>query len=261
MVPRRPPQRRLQLHRPAPELGSPQQGRHHLGRGAGGLAGLYLLGLVSGGLPLCQRAEKPGGEKGRPGNDLSADDSRTAHCDAGLRPDRRGAQRHLWRVQRRIHPRSPGGFPIQGADYRRRGLSPRRHCPAETERRRRPGGQYPGGKSSGRPPHRPGRGADDRRAGCVVARPGSRPAADLRSGADGQRGYALYALHQRHYRQAQGHRPHHRRLSDRRLCHHQVDFRPERGGCLLVYRRYWLGHRPQLHCLWAAGERGHFGDV
>ena len=36
---------------------------------------------------------------------------------------------------------------------------------------------------------------------------------------------------------------HHRRLSDRHLCHYQVDFRPERGGCVLVYRRYWVGHR------------------
>ncbi len=33
------------------------------------------------------------------------------------------------------------------------------------------------------------------------------------------------------------------------------------GGHLLVHRRYWLGHRPQLHCVWPAMQRRDGLDV
>ena len=44
----------------------------------------------------------------------------------------------------------------------------------------------------------------------------------LRARADGRRGPALHPLHQRHDREAQGHRPHHRRLPDAGAGDHQA---------------------------------------
>ena len=50
--------------------------------------------------------------------------------------------------------------------------------------------------------------------------------ARLRAGADGRRGHALHPLHVRHDRQAEGHRPHDRRLSRRRAT------RPRSGSSI-----------------------------
>ena len=70
------------------------------------------------------------------------------------------------------------------------------------------------------------------------------------------RASAVHPLHLGHDRQAQGHRPHDRRLPARTCLHdHEVGLRPQGGRRLLVHRRHRLGHRPQLYRLRAAGER------
>ena len=79
--------------------------------------------------------------------------------------------------------------------------------------------------------------------------------------ADGRRGHALHPLHVGHDREAEGDRPHHRRLPHRLLCHHQVGVRPQGGRRLLVHRRHRLGDRAQLRRLRPAGQRRHGGDV
>ena len=79
--------------------------------------------------------------------------------------------------------------------------------------------------------------------------------------ADGRRGHALHPLHLRHHRQAEGHRPHHRRLPGWRLRDHQVGVRPEGRRRVLVHGRHRLGHRPQLRRLRAARQRRDGRDV
>ena len=81
--------------------------------------------------------------------------------------------------------------------------------------------------------------------------------ADCPGGEAGQRSAAFYTLHQRLDRQAQGHPAHHRRLFAQRQADHPARLRSARRGCLLVYRRCRLGHRPQLRRLWPAGQRRH----
>ena len=83
----------------------------------------------------------------------------------------------------------------------------------------------------------------------------------VRSGADGLRGHALHPLHLGHDREAEGHRPHHRRLSGRHLRDDQAGVRSARGRRLLVHGRHRLGDRPQLRRLRSAGERRDRADV
>ena len=73
---------------------------------------------------------------------------------------------------------------------------------------------------------------------------------------------ALHPLHLGLDRQAQGHPPHDRRLSDAGERHAQDGLRPEgRVRRLLVRRRHRLGHRPHLHRLRPARERRDVGHV
>ena len=83
----------------------------------------------------------------------------------------------------------------------------------------------------------------------------------MRARGDGCGGHALHPLHLRHDRKAQGHRPHDRRLPDRRLRDDEVGVRSEGRRCLLVHRRHRLGHRPQLRRLRTARQRRHGRDV
>ncbi len=63
-------------------------------------------------------------------------------------------------------------------------------------------------------------------------------------------------------REAEGDPPHHRRLPHRRGDHAPLRLRPEAGDRrLLVRRRRRLDHRPHLHRLRAARQRGDLGDV
>ena len=68
--------------------GHRRQDRHHL-------FGIARLRVTAG-----RRAGEPGRRKGRPGRDLYADDPGGPRCDAGLRPDWRGAFGRLWRICR-----------------------------------------------------------------------------------------------------------------------------------------------------------------
>ena len=76
--------------------------------------------------------------------------------------------------------------------------------------------------------------------------------------ADGQRGPAVPHVHVRHDGEAEGDRPHDRRLPRRRRLDPPLHLRPEAGdGRLLVRGRHRLDHRPQLHRLRAALQRRH----
>ena len=81
-------ERQLQLHRPSP-AGATPQARAPVGGGAWGTEALHVRPAGGGGGTLCERAEGPRGEKGRPGRDLPAHDPRGGLRHAGLRADRR----------------------------------------------------------------------------------------------------------------------------------------------------------------------------
>ena len=92
-----------------------------------------------------------------------------------------------------------------------------------------------------------------------VARGGRRRA---RGGAPGRRAPAVHPLLVGVDGGAQGHPAHHRRLPDRHRLDAQVRVRPQaRRGRVLVRGRRRLGHRPLLHRLRAAAQRGHLGHV
>ena len=92
-----------------------------------------------------------------------------------------------------------------------------------------------------------------------------------RSGRDGDDGLpgrahargrsAVHPLYVGLHRPAQGRAAHHRRLSRVRGDDASIRVRLSRRRRLLVHRRRRLGHRPQLHPLWAAGERRDHADV
>ena len=95
----------------------------------------------------------------------------------------------------------------------------------------------------------------------LVPPPDAGRRARLRARGDGLGGHALHPLHLGHDREAEGHRPHDRRLPDRHLRDDQVGLRSEGRRRLLVHRRHRLGDRPQLRRLRAARERRHRRDV
>ena len=70
-------------------------------------------------------------------------------------------------------------------------------------------------------------------------------------------GPALPALHERHHRQAEGDRPHDRRLPRRHRHHAPLHLRRQARLGVLVRGRHRLGDRPQLHRLRAALQRHH----
>ena len=83
----------------------------------------------------------------------------------------------------------------------------------------------------------------------------ARTRAPMRARADGRRGHALHPLHVRHDRQAEGHRPHDRRLPRRHVRDDEVGLRPQGRRRLLVHGRHRLGDRAQLRRLRSARER------
>ena len=98
---------------------------------------------------LRQRAEGPRRRQGRRGRDLPADDPRGRRRDAGLRADRRHAQRRLRRLLGRGGARADGVLRGEGAGH---------------GRRRPPQGQDGADQAAGRRAHgRPGDAGDDRR--------------------------------------------------------------------------------------------------
>ena len=85
-------------------------------------------------------------------------------------------------------------------------------------------------------------------------RNGVRPR-DVSLRADGLRGSALPAVHERHDREAEGDRPHDRRLPRRHRGDALLHLRRQARLGLLVRRRHRLGHRAQLHRLRPALQR------
>ena len=91
----------------------------------------------------------------------------------------------------------------------------------------------------------------------LVSRPVALPIANGKCAdrSHGCRRPALYPLHIRLHRQAQGHRAHARRLHGRHLQHPQICLRHQRRGPLLVHGRPRLGDRPLLHRLRSPAQR------
>ncbi len=69
---------------------------------------------------------------------------------------------------------------------------------------------------------------------------------------DERGGSAVHPLYLGLDRKAEGRAAHHRRLSALHVDHAPIRVRLSRRRHLLVHRRRRLGHRPQLHRLWAA---------
>ena len=264
VVRRRQAQRERQLPRPPRPDGAPQQGGDHLGRGAGRPAHAHVLGTAPRGEPLRERPEVA-----RRRSAATAWRSTCRWC-----PNCRSRMLACARIGA-MHSVVFGGFSSESlrdrindaqakvlitADggYRRGGDRPaegdgRRgaHRHAEHRARRR--------AEAGRRPRHAGH--DDRGARRLVPRRDEGRARVVRARGDGRRGHALHPLHVRHHREAQGHRPHDRRVPHGRLRHDQVGLRPQGRRCLLVHRRHRLGDRPQLRGLRAAGQRRDRRDV
>ena len=214
--------------------------------------------LLRGGLPVRERPQGRSACARATGSRSTWAWSPSSRRDARLRADRRAA---LGRVRRllsaealqRPHQRRRG----QGLDHRRRRLPPRRRRAAE--------GRTPTRRSQRVPDHRARRhGPADRRRARVhrgarplVPRAGRRPADRVRARADGRRGPALPAVHERHHRQAQGHRAHDRRLPHAGGGDAPDDLRHPRGRRVLVRGRHRVGDRPLVHRVRAAREPHH----
>ena len=206
-----------------------------------------------------------GVEKGDRVAHLHAAGARAGHRDARLRPHRRRPQRGLRRLQRRVaarpHQRRAGAgcssrptaataaatsWPLKAiADEARR-----RDAVDRTRRR----ASSAAATSRSRSTMKEGRDHwyHELMAGRVRA---------LRARADGRRGHALHPLHLGHHREAQGHRPHDRRLSGRHLRDDQDGVRSARRRRVLVHGRHRLGDRAQLRRLRPARQRRDGGHV
>ena len=106
-----------------------------------------------------------------------------------------------------------------------------------------------------------GAGAREGRARPLVSPSDAGGLVRLRARAHGRRGHALHAVHVGHDGEAEGDRPHDRRIPGGHLRHDQVGVRSQGGRRLLVHRRHRLGDRPQLRRLRTAGQRRDGGDV
>ena len=149
---------------------------------------------------------------------------------------------------------------VEGRHHRRRRLARRPQGAAEGQYRR-------GDRQSGRRRSRHRRQAHRRRgrhaarARRLVPRRRGHGDGGMPVRRDERRGSAVHPLHLGLDRQAEGRAAHHRRLSGLHVDDAPIRLRLSRRRHLLVHRRRRLGHRPQLHRLWAAGERRHHADV
>ena len=124
-------------------------------------------------LPHGQCAGRAGRRKGRPGDDLHADDPRSGDGDAGLRAHRRGAFGGVRRLFGRSHCRAAARCAEPLRHHRRRRPARRQDRAAEGDDGQgagaRRGNRLPGRGGARHPPHRR-RGADARGARPLVAR-------------------------------------------------------------------------------------------
>ncbi len=205
-----------------------------------------------------ERAEGARRRARRPRRDLHGHGAGAADRDARVHAHRRGALGRVRRllVDRARRPHRRRG--VQGADHLRRRLAARPGRAAEGPGRR-------GGRALPesidhvlvRAPHRERGGRGPRAAtsgGTTRCADASRR---LRAGADGRRGRAVPALHERHDGEAEGHLPHHRRLPARRDDDPPVGVRHPPRRRLLVRGRLRLGDRPLVHRLRPAREPHH----
>ena len=219
-------------------------------------------------LPAAARRSLPDGQhpahaqrqEGRPRHHLSADDSRSRLRDARLRAHRRhplgGVRRLLARQPRAAHHR----LPVQDRHHRRR--RPARRPQGAAEGQCRCGARKSWRRRLGR------RGQAHRRRRRHEPDARSLVSRRRRDGDDGMPvradecgGSAVHPLHVGLDRPAQGRAAHHRRLSRLRRDDASIRLRLSRRRHLLVHRRRRLGHRPQLHSLWAARQRRDHADV
>ena len=152
------------------------------------------------------------------------------------------------------------GFAGVAGDHAGWLLPARRRGEIEAGRRRSAALLSLGPQRGGFPAHR--NAADHgRRTRSLVARIDGQRLRRMPRRAAGRRASAVSAVHIRHHRKTQGHPAHHRRLFGGDLHHHEMGLRSEGRRHLLVYRRYRLGDRPQLHRLRPAAERRDQPDV
>ena len=255
-----------ELRRPAHSRPAPKQGRAHLGRRTGRPSHLDLLGPVPRSESRGQHAQEARRHQGRSCGDLHAHDCRGGRGHARVRTHRRHSHRGVRRLLSRVAARSHQRLRLQGAHHRRWWLSPRTDGAAQAQRRR---------STEGVPHHRARARGDatpqwrGRRNVCRNAgraRPLVAPAQAagpqvLRARSHGCRRRIVHSLHERHHRQTQRHRSHHRWLSHRRSGDDQVRVRLEGRRRVLVHRRHRVDYRPHVSHLWSARERHHVRDV
>ena len=151
-------QRRVQLHRPAPEEARRPDGDHLGRRQPLRRQEDHLQRTLRARLPSRQRAEEARRQEGRPRHDLHADDPRSGLCDARMRSDRRdpfgGVRRLLAGFARRPHRR----LQVDLRHHCRRRSARRQGDPAEGEYRQgdrdRRQGRHQGEDRAGGAPHR-----------------------------------------------------------------------------------------------------------
>ncbi len=263
VVPRRDAQRDVQLRRPPRRGRAGRSCRLPLGGGARGYADAHLRGAPARGRPLRERPPRARRREGHPGRDLHGHGPGAGDRDARLRPDRRAAHRGVRRVLRGLALRPDERLRLPGARHAGRGMAAWRPGPSEGDRRRGHGGLAERQAVPRRASARAARSPSPRAAtaGTTSSSLDDDPAT-LSVRADGQRGPAVPDVHVGHHGEAQGHRPHHRRLPRRSGDHAPLRLRSEvREGRLLVRRRHRLDHRSQLHRLRPALQRGDVGAL
>ena len=207
----RPAERFVQLPRPAHRGRRRRQGRVLLGGRAWRHQGDHLPRAARRRRSTGERAQEPRRGQGRPGQHLPRDGARASDRDARVRADRGPALRGVRWVQRRGAPRPDQRRRGEGVDHRGRRLATRIDRPAQGQRGRR-GRRMPLDRTRDhRPPLRE-RASVPTGARSLVPRACGRPVHRLPAGADGRRGPAVPAVHERHDREAQRHRAHDRRL-------------------------------------------------
>ncbi len=208
-----------------------------------------------------ERAQGPRHRARRRGRDLPPDDPRGRRGDARVRAGGGSAQRGVRRLLAGFGEGPDAVLRGEGADHRRRRAAqgqdradqagsrrvPRRGA---VDRDGRRGQERRRGRGDGGGPRRLVPRGDRSRRRRVSGR------------AVRFREPAVRALHLRLDGQAEGDPPHHGGLPDRRRVDAQARLRPQAGrGRVLVLSRRRLGHRPLVHRLRTAAERGDLRDV